>query len=83
MSKALRGANETSLILVDEFGKGTSQTDGISLLAASVEHWIQKYFFFEIVNRFRYLFIASLFLILFRVDESCDHYDFFFLTFKS
>jgi DNA mismatch repair protein MSH5 len=42
MSKALRGANETSLILVDEFGKGTSQTDGISLLAASVEHWIQK-----------------------------------------
>jgi len=42
MSLALRGANESSLILIDEFGKGTSQADGLALLAASIEFWIQK-----------------------------------------
>ena len=40
MAMALRFADEASLVLIDEFGKGTSQTDGIALLAASLHHWM-------------------------------------------
>ncbi|XP_041975734.1 mutS protein homolog 5-like [Aricia agestis] len=36
MSMALHGSASNSLILVDEFGKGTSSTDGLSLLAAAL-----------------------------------------------
>ncbi len=42
MSLALNNATERSLVLIDEFGKGTSEIDGQALLAASLEHWLLK-----------------------------------------
>lgn len=40
ISLAIRTSTSTSLILIDEFGKGTKEIDGLSLLAASLEHWL-------------------------------------------
>jgi len=39
---ALRMATSQSLVIVDEFGKGTAEADGIALLAASVEDFAQR-----------------------------------------
>ncbi|ORX35171.1 muts domain V-domain-containing protein [Kockovaella imperatae] len=38
VSHALRGSTERSLIILDEFGKGTEAADGAGLLAGVVEH---------------------------------------------
>lgn len=38
VSRALRHATEASLVLLDEFGKGTQSTDGVALLAATLEY---------------------------------------------
>ena len=38
----LRGSTEKSLLLLDEFGKGTQTTDGLSLLAATISHLIER-----------------------------------------
>ncbi|XP_041360061.1 mutS protein homolog 5-like [Gigantopelta aegis] len=40
MSEALRSATSQSLVVVDEFGKGTETTDGLSLLTACLKHWL-------------------------------------------
>jgi DNA mismatch repair ATPase MutS len=37
--EAINGSTSKSLILVDEFGKGTSQIDGQSLVAALLKYW--------------------------------------------
>lgn len=38
IAQAMRGATARSLVLVDEFGKGTSSDDGAGLLAALLDH---------------------------------------------
>ncbi|KAI9637308.1 putative meiotic recombination-related protein [Dioszegia hungarica] len=40
VSHALRGATERSLIILDEFGKGTTSADGAGLLAGVIDHLI-------------------------------------------
>ncbi|BFY99597.1 hypothetical protein BsWGS_02637 [Bradybaena similaris] len=42
VSEALRLATCNSLVLLDEFGKGTEATDGIALLTAVIKFWIAK-----------------------------------------
>ncbi|WWD22617.1 hypothetical protein CI109_107110 [Kwoniella shandongensis] len=42
VSQALRGATHRSLIILDEFGKGTTSTDGAGLLAGVIEHLLEK-----------------------------------------
>ncbi|XP_014674149.1 PREDICTED: mutS protein homolog 5-like [Priapulus caudatus] len=42
MALCLRSATERSLVLIDEFGKGTTAVDGVALLTASIEHWLDS-----------------------------------------
>ncbi|XP_078316540.1 mutS protein homolog 5-like isoform X2 [Crassostrea virginica] len=42
MSEALRDATARSLVVVDEFGKGTELVDGMALLCACLSFWIDK-----------------------------------------
>jgi DNA mismatch repair protein MSH5 len=41
VSHALRGATRRSLIVLDEFGKGTTAADGAGLLAGIILHLIE------------------------------------------
>ncbi|XP_026955124.1 mutS protein homolog 5 isoform X11 [Sagmatias obliquidens] len=40
VAKAVNNATERSLVLIDEFGKGTNTMDGLALLAAVIRHWL-------------------------------------------
>ncbi|XP_070564390.1 mutS protein homolog 5-like isoform X2 [Ptychodera flava] len=40
ISLALKYADERSLVLLDEFGKGTETVDGIALLYGCLQHWL-------------------------------------------
>eukprot|EP00794_Sanderia_malayensis_P008159 gene8159-9032_t len=42
ISNAVHNATDKSLILVDEFGKGTAANDGLALLAAVLRHWLSQ-----------------------------------------
>uniref|UniRef100_A0A8C5I1V0 MutS protein homolog 5 n=1 Tax=Gouania willdenowi TaxID=441366 RepID=A0A8C5I1V0_GOUWI len=42
MAQAFNSSSGNSLVLIDEFGKGTNTVDGLSLLAASISHWLRK-----------------------------------------
>nr|XP_060611047.1 mutS protein homolog 5 isoform X1 [Anolis sagrei ordinatus] len=42
VAKAVNNATERSLVLIDEFGKGTNTMDGLSLLAAVLRYWIKQ-----------------------------------------
>ncbi|XP_059098845.1 mutS protein homolog 5-like [Tigriopus californicus] len=53
MSLCLRSATPNSLILVDEFGKGTSETDGLALLAATLDHLATQNPFLLVTTHFQ------------------------------
>lgn len=40
MAQAMTGATSRSLVIIDEFGKGTSPDDGAGLLAAALDHFL-------------------------------------------
>ncbi|KAL3869764.1 hypothetical protein ACJMK2_042401 [Sinanodonta woodiana] len=40
MAAALQNATERSLVVVDEFGKGTDMVDGLALLSSSLAYWL-------------------------------------------
>ncbi|KAM7135950.1 mutS protein homolog 5 isoform 1-T1 [Molossus nigricans] len=40
VAKAVNNATEQSLVLIDEFGKGTNTVDGLALLAAVLRYWL-------------------------------------------
>lgn len=42
MYSCLKYSSPNSLIVIDEFGKGTADIDGLALLAASVLHFLQR-----------------------------------------
>ena len=42
ITKAVNRGTGRSLIVVDEFGKGTSQHDGVALYTAVLKHWLSK-----------------------------------------
>ncbi|XP_048117765.1 mutS protein homolog 5 isoform X6 [Alosa alosa] len=42
MAYALKGSTGNSLVLIDEFGKGTNTVDGLSLLAACISDWLNR-----------------------------------------
>ncbi|XP_075692441.1 mutS protein homolog 5 [Rhinoderma darwinii] len=42
VARAVNNATANSLILIDEFGKGTNTVDGLSLLSAILRHWIKQ-----------------------------------------
>ncbi|XP_071954087.1 mutS protein homolog 5-like isoform X2 [Antedon mediterranea] len=42
MSQCIHNATAKSLVIVDEFGKGTQTEDGVSLLCACLKHWLYK-----------------------------------------
>ncbi|XP_071404011.1 mutS protein homolog 5-like [Pithys albifrons albifrons] len=42
IAKAVNNATERSLVLIDEFGKGTNTLDGLALLAAVLRYWLRQ-----------------------------------------
>lgn len=42
VSHLLARATSRSLVLLDEFGKGTASSDGVGLLAALLQHYAQQ-----------------------------------------
>jgi DNA mismatch repair protein MSH5 len=42
MALALQRSSSRSLLVIDEFGKGTSELDGLALLAASLNHLLLR-----------------------------------------
>ena len=42
MSQAVNKATENSLVLIDEFGKGTSSVDGQSLFVSIISYWLDS-----------------------------------------
>eukprot|EP00116_Pleurobrachia_bachei_P001858 sb/3462120/ len=42
ITKAVNGATSRSLVIMDEFGKGTSRHNGIALFTATMRHWLAR-----------------------------------------
>ncbi|XP_022087928.1 mutS protein homolog 5-like isoform X2 [Acanthaster planci] len=42
MAVALNNATQNSLVIIDEFGKGTETVDGVALLCACLKHWLAR-----------------------------------------
>uniref|UniRef100_H0X2E8 DNA mismatch repair protein n=2 Tax=Otolemur garnettii TaxID=30611 RepID=H0X2E8_OTOGA len=58
VAKAVNNATAQSLVLIDEFGKGTNTVDGLALLAAVLRHWL------ALGPTCPYIFVATNFLSL-------------------
>ncbi|XP_062953512.1 mutS protein homolog 5 isoform X1 [Cynocephalus volans] len=58
VAKAVNNATEQSLVLIDEFGKGTNTVDGLALLAAVLRHWL------ALGSMCPHIFVATNFLSL-------------------
>ncbi|KAG8506051.1 MutS protein-5 [Galemys pyrenaicus] len=58
VAKAVSNATQQSLVLIDEFGKGTNTVDGLALLAAVLRHWL------ALGPMCPYIFVATNFLSL-------------------
>ena len=41
VSNAVRHATESSIVILDEFGKGTESVDGQALLCATLTYWLR------------------------------------------
>uniref|UniRef100_A0A0K0DGW0 DNA_MISMATCH_REPAIR_2 domain-containing protein n=1 Tax=Angiostrongylus cantonensis TaxID=6313 RepID=A0A0K0DGW0_ANGCA len=68
ISISLRRGNERSLIIIDEFGKGTLTEVGLSLLASSLSYWAAKG-----QSGCPHIFIASHFHALSKlISDHCD-----------
>ncbi|VDM58053.1 unnamed protein product [Angiostrongylus costaricensis] len=68
ISVSLRRGNERSLIIIDEFGKGTLTEVGLSLLASSLSYWAAKG-----QSGCPHVFIASHFHALSKlISDHCD-----------
>ena len=55
MARGLHTATKSSLVLIDEFGKGSLEEDGQALLAASLEAFLEKNPFVIVSTHFRNL----------------------------
>ncbi|XP_043939171.1 mutS protein homolog 5 [Protopterus annectens] len=42
VANAVNNATDRSVVLIDEFGKGTNTVDGLALTAAILKHWIKQ-----------------------------------------
>jgi len=42
VATAVQGATDNSLVIIDEFGKGTATIDGLSLLSATLRYWLAR-----------------------------------------
>lgn len=42
MSSCLYNSTPRTLIVIDEFGKGTADVDGLALLAACIQHFLDR-----------------------------------------
>ncbi|XP_035879723.1 mutS protein homolog 5 isoform X2 [Phyllostomus discolor] len=62
VAKAVNNATEQSLVLMDEFGKGTNTVDGLALLAAVLRHWL------SLGPMCPHIFVATNFLSLFQLQ---------------
>ncbi|XP_062043401.1 mutS protein homolog 5 isoform X2 [Lepus europaeus] len=62
VAKAVNNATERSLVLIDEFGKGTNTVDGLALLAAVLQHWL------ALGPRCPHIFVATNFLSLMQLQ---------------
>ncbi|XP_037375314.1 mutS protein homolog 5 isoform X2 [Talpa occidentalis] len=58
VAKAVNNATQQSLVLIDEFGKGTNTVDGLALLAAVLRYWL------ALGPMCPYIFVATNFLSL-------------------
>ncbi|XP_054159273.1 mutS protein homolog 5-like [Oppia nitens] len=42
LANATKNATKRSLVVIDEFGKGTQSVDGLALMAASIDYWLNN-----------------------------------------
>lgn len=62
VADALNGSSSKSLILMDEFGKGTLASDGQAILAALIKRWVNS-------NDSAHVFISTHYYEMFQRDE--------------
>lgn len=67
VADAINGSTYKSLVLLDEFGKGTQAEDGQALLAAVIRHWLRK-----APHELPHVFIATHFYEMFQ-NELADY----------
>lgn len=71
MSMALREANNRSLVIVDEFGQGTSTMDGTAVFFSCLEYWMMKGNFSPLVLVATHLHGAAAYLSKSQFARNC------------